>query len=189
MGIKLISVIVVAAATLLAGCATPARVDQMTVSAAQAAKYANATSPLKKNVAIKDVTGGRETNPMWTSQVDSSGFEAALQESLKATGLLSQHRQTGDYVLTADMGKLEQPMVGFDMTVTASVTYILSERKTGKEVFRRTLATPYTAKVGDAFVGSERLKLANEGAVRVNIEKLTEELYALKFGNITVSSN
>ena len=76
-------------------------------------------------------------------------------------------------------------MMGFDMTVTATVRYSLIERISGREVFSRSIPTPYTAKMGDAFVGSERLKLANEGAVRKNIEELIAELLRLR---IQVSS-
>jgi len=38
---------------------------------------------LKGNVALRDVTGGRETNPMWVGNVGSSEFEGALAGSLR----------------------------------------------------------------------------------------------------------
>ena len=64
----------------LAGWATAARVDQVTVTA-----LGIPTSPalevLHQNVAIKDVTGGQETNPMWTSHVSSTEIEGALEDS------------------------------------------------------------------------------------------------------------
>ena len=75
------------------------------------------------------------------------------------------------------------------MTVTASVNYIVSERATGKEVFNRTVAVPYTAKFGDALMGVERLKLANEGAIRTNISQLIEELFRLKIDNVSISAS
>ena len=117
---------------VLSGCAAPARIDQMAVSGNPAQRIAQ--TPLRNNLAIKDVTGGNETNPMWKSNVSSSDFEKALESSLQATGLLAQ-RQSGKYLLTAHMERLDQPFIGLDMTVTASVKYIVSERATGKEVF------------------------------------------------------
>jgi hypothetical protein len=164
---------------LLDGCATPARVEQMTTPAS-AARAATIPDALKQNIAIKDVTGGKETNPLWTSQVSSSEFEAALEASLRNAGVLQPNRQAGRYGLIANLDKLEQPLIGIDMTVTATVTYTLVERSTSKTVWQKTLATPYTAKFGDALFAVERLKVANEGAARANISALIGELESLR---------
>ena len=45
-------------------------------------------------------------------------------------------------------------------------------------VWTEQVVTPFTATMGDAFVGSTRLKLANEGAVRKNIAQLVAKLGA-----------
>ncbi len=55
-------------------------------------------------------------------------------------------------------------MFGFDMTVTSTVTYTLIERASGKTVWQKSVDAPFTAKTSDAFVGTERLRLANEGS-------------------------
>ena len=47
-------------------------------------------------------------------------------------------------------------------------------------MFEQAITTPYTAKAGDAFPGVERLRLANEGAVRQNITRLIDELARLR---------
>ncbi|WP_345121723.1 hypothetical protein [Quisquiliibacterium transsilvanicum] len=175
----------VAASVLAAGCATPARVDQM-ISEPGIAKRIAAPAVLKENVALRDVTGGRETNPMWVSSVGSSEFEGALAGSLRAAGMYSENRQAGRYFLTVHLEKLDQPLVGFNLTVTATVNYTLTERASGKDVFARTIATPYTAKAGDAFLAVERLKLANEGAIRTNIARLIDELMALRIDGVAL---
>lgn len=144
-----------------------------------------AETPLRSNLAIKDVSGGKETNPMWKSNIGSNEFEQALEISLRAVGLLAD-RQAGNYTLTAHLESVDQPFIGLDMTVTASVSYVVSERTTGKDVFKRTFAVPYTASFGDAFVGVERLRLANEGAIRANITQLVDELFRLKIGSIAM---
>lgn len=169
----------VALALVLAGCASPARIDQMTVSA-NSIQTASGDTKLKNNISVKDVTGGKETSPLWTSQVSSYDFQRALENSLRVNGLLSPVGGNGPYQLVADLISLDQPMVGFNMTVTATVRYSLIEKSSGKELFSRSIPTPYTAKVSDAFIGGERLKLANEGAVRKNIEELIAELLKLK---------
>ena len=163
-------------AVILSACATPARVDQMTV----APTAVTVPEALRQNVAIKDVTGGQETNPLWTSQVSSAEFERALESSLRGANLLQGNRQAGRFTLTAQLGKLDQPFIGLSMTVTASVLYMLVERSTGQTIWQDTIVTPYTASFGDALLGIERLKLANEGAVRSNIAALIEKLVRLK---------
>jgi len=141
---------------------------------------------MREAIAVRDVTGGKETNPMWVSSVSSSDFERALEFSLKDAGLLSPNKQAGKYVLVAHLSQLDQPFAGASMTVTATVRYTLIDRATNKDVLEKTLATPYTAAWNDAFMGSERLKLANEGAVRANIQQLIDALAALKVSGAEV---
>ena len=137
-------------------------------------------SALKNSVGVKEVTGGRETNPMWTSQVSSDAFRRALEQSLENAGMFSKIVAGSKYQLTADLTRLDQPMMGFDMTVTSTVRYSLIETQTRNEVYSRVIQIGYTAKMSDAFVGTQRLKLANEGAVKANIQGLINDLIALK---------
>lgn len=171
--------------SLLSGCATPARTDQMFAQVSPAQRIAN--TPLRNNVAVKDVSGGKDTNPMWMSNVGNSEFEQALEGSLRDAGLLSAGKQAGKYLLTAHMEKVDQPMFGASMTVTATVNYVLTERATGKEVLNRTVSLPFTAAWNSSFVGSERLRLANEGAIRVNIGKIIEDMYAIRADQVAVN--
>jgi hypothetical protein len=172
-------------AGVLSGCASPARIDQMTVSVSPDQRIA--PTPLRTNIAVRDVTGGKDTNPMWVSNVGSSEFEQALEASLRDAGLLSAGKQAGKYTLVAHLENVDQPMAGFNMTVTATVMYSLVERATGKEVFNRRISLPFTATVGDAFAGTERMRLANEGAVRVNIKQLISELFAIKVDQVAIN--
>jgi outer membrane murein-binding lipoprotein Lpp len=183
---RLLGAAVLAVAAVLVGCATPARIDQMQVDPSLATRSAAASSALKDNVAVKEVTGGQETNPMWMSNVSSSDFERALEASLRNAGLLSPNRQGSRYTLTAHMLKLEQPYFGASLTVTATVQYTLVERVSGKEVFARSLVTPYTAEFSAALFATERLKLANEGAARANIQQLIDALVALRLDGVEV---
>ena len=171
---------------LVTGCASPARVDQMSVSGQPAQRVSE--TPLRNNVAVSEVTGGKETNPMWKSNVGGSEFTMALEGSLRNVGLLAPNRQTGRFILTAHLNSLDQPTFGLDMTVTASVNYVLVERLNGKEIFQRTMSVPYTATMSDAFIGVERLKLANEGAIRSNITQLIDELFRLKIEGVALQS-
>ncbi len=163
---------------VLAGCATGARIDQM---ASAPKTLTQAVDPaLRHAINVSEVTGGRETNPMWTSQVSSDAFRRALEESLQNAGIYERVLSHSRYRLIADITRVDQPLMGLDMTVASSVRYSLIETSTNKEVYNRVIAVSYTAKLSDALIGSERLRLANEGAMRVNIEKLVEDLLALK---------
>lgn len=126
---------------------------------------------------------------MWKSNVGSSEFSQALEGSLRTVGLLAANRQAGSHTLTVHLQNVDQPFIGLDMTVTASVNYVVAERSTNKEIFNRTVAVPYTAKFGDSLLGVERLKLANEGAIRTNISQLIEELFRLKIDTISINTS
>ncbi|MEY4376859.1 MAG: hypothetical protein RJB26_1409 [Pseudomonadota bacterium] len=162
-------------ATHLAGCATAARAPAMTASATAVASL-SAPEALKRNVTIGPVSGGHDTNPMWMSQVGNAEFQTALRNSLDAAGLLANGPEPGRYVLGAELQRLKQPVFGFNMKVTAVVDYHLQERTSGRRVFESEVTTPYTAELGEAFLGVERLQLANEGAIRTNIEHFIREL-------------
>lgn len=162
---------------ILTGCAAPAGIEQMSVNAPI---VQSVNSPLKKSVTVTSVTGGRETNPMWSSQVTSASFQRALELSLQNVGLSDPLLSANKYHLTADILQVSQPMLGLDMTVSANVRYSLIEATTRKEIFSKVIVGTYTAKFSDAFVGVERLKLANEGAAKTNIQLLVDELLQFK---------
>lgn len=169
-------VILIAISLVIGGCASPARIDQMTVYSP-----VGKTNPaLKDGIAVTDVTGGRETSAMWTSQVSSDDFRRALETSLQNAGLYNRVAGASRFQLTADLTRLDQPMLGLDMTVTSTVRYSLVDTKTRKEVYGRVIQMPFTAKFSDAFAGVERLKIANEGSVRANIQAVIDDLIALK---------
>ena len=179
-----IASIVVMSAALLSGCAAPARIDQMTSTATPAQRIAK--SAMRNNVAVREVSGGKETNPMWVSNVGNSEFEQALENSLRDAGLLSVGKQAGKYTLTAHMEKVDQPLMGISMTVSVTVGYSLIERASGKEILNRRISLPYTASFDAAFMGTERLRLANEGAIRVNIGKIVDEIFSLGIDAVAV---
>lgn len=163
-----------AAFSTLSGCAAGASAAGMTVTPAELVQPTNPA--MKGAVGVGAVGGGEETNPAWTSQVSNAEFQAALTASLKAAGLLAAG--PARYSLKAALVKLDQPFVGLDMTVTATVQYAVTDTTTGKVVWSESVVTPHTATMGDAFVGATRLKLANEGAVRKNIAQLVAKLGA-----------
>nr|WP_282451737.1 hypothetical protein [Marinobacter koreensis] len=142
---------------------------------------------LQSNVNVANVSGGEDTNPAWTSEIDNDAFAGALKQSLRKQGLLSG---SGRYQLEALLLEVDQPMFGLDFKVTTHVKYILTDRKNnGAVVLNETIVAPYTATVGDAFVAIKRLRLANEGSGKANIQNLLEKLSELKIQPGDISLN
>jgi len=162
-------------AITVSGCASASDPGAMAVGVTQSTLIAD-NSPLHHAVTAPTVTGGKDTNPLWVSNVSNTDFAEALRQTLAADTILATDK--GRFNLAAQLVSLKQPMVGLDMTVTADVKYTLTDAATGKVVWQKELTTPYTAKFGDAFLGVERLKLANEGAIKTNIEQMIAALIA-----------
>ncbi len=160
---------------LLGACAKPAspsaRVpDVAGIGAGPAPAYRGA-------ITAGEVSGGSKTSPLWTSQVDGPEFREALVRTLMGAGL--GRADSGRFRLDAVLQKLEQPFAGFAMTVSATISYRLTEVATGTVVYDKAITTPATATMDDAIDGQARLKIANERAIRANLRQLIEEFYAL----------
>lgn len=168
------------AISLLSGCATPASSDRMTVSGnvVQSSTIAS-NHPLKGSIGVAHVTGGGDTNPMWRSKVSSEAFQRALEDSLRNAMLLNPALSAGKYHLTADLLDLSQPLVGANLDVSSSVRYSLVERTSRKEVYSRVIQANFTARWNDAFIFNERLNIANEGAIRTNIQMVIDDFFRL----------
>ena len=169
--------------TVLFGCASGAKVENMSVKSGElSTKYDRA---LSDGIKITDVSGGKKTNPAWTSEISSEAFSEALKNSLVAENI---YLSDGRYSLTAELLKVKQPALGISMKVTTHIRYILSDTKKNDSVLLdQTLVVPYTATLGDAFVGTKRLRLANEGSAKENIKELLRMLGELNISEVSVS--
>jgi hypothetical protein len=162
-------------AFLLGGCASGATAQGMTVKAAD---IPGSPSPqVAKSVAVTQVVGGEATDALGTSQIDNPEFKKALVRSLRAAGLLSADAHP-KYVVSADIMFVKQPYFGVDMTVTSRIRYTLKEASTGAVVFSEEVVARFTATMGDSLVGTQRLRLANEGSARKSIAALIAKLNA-----------
>lgn len=78
--------------------------------------------------------------------------------------------------VTASMIDLNQPMMGLDMSVTSRVRYTVKQGE--RIVFDDTIAATGTATMSEAFMGVERLRLANEKSVQENIKQFLQRFRA-----------
>lgn len=162
---------------VLGGCASPAKVDQMT--ARDTSTQGLVSEELRENILVTSVIGGDETNPLWTSEISSNDFRMALQDSLRAAGLLSQFTQ-GAYELEASLQEVKQPLFGFSLTVVTTVFYELIDSASRKTLFKDEIRASHTATFSDAAFAPKRLRLANEGSARKNIEEFIRRLRAIQ---------
>ncbi len=163
-------IIAAVAAFLLIGCATPASQQAMTVGATDG--IAAPSEKLKGQVFVRNVTGGKDTNPLWTSQVDSQSFKAAFEQSLAAIGYKSDSA-SAKYKVDAELQDLNQPGFGLTFNVQSTVAYTVSTDVTSSKV---PITAVGTATPSDAFLGVERLKIANERSVKENIKAFINRL-------------
>jgi hypothetical protein len=102
--------------------------------------------------------------------VSNEDFQSALMDSLRNHGLLAEGNAPR-YILYAHLLDVHQPLIGLDMTVSATVNYELADAVNGQPTRETTIATDFTSPFGDAFSADERTRLANEGAIRENIRQ------------------
>ena len=148
----------------------------MTVAPADV-RSETASAELRNAISIGSVAGGEPTNPLWTSEVGNAEFRAALESSLRNYGILAEG-SPGGYVLDATLVNLQQPLFGLAMEVTSTATYHLEAQNSQKTSFDDTVITSYTASPSESFFAVQRLRLANEGAVRENIREFIRRIEA-----------
>jgi hypothetical protein len=149
---------------LLGGCATATTSTGMVPTSYEVAR----THPQTVSV---NVTGGQETGSMGKPQISNATFQQALVESITKSQTFSRvvEGASGDYVLTVVLFSMDQPTMGFDLTVKMEAGWTLKRADTGVTVWQEAIRSVYTATTSDAFAAVTRLRLATEGAARNNI--------------------
>ena len=158
-------------ATLIMGCATPANRQAMTVSKFEGNVIVNPN--LKAKFYVRNVSGGKDTNPLWTSQVATEDFKGALDQSLDAVGYKAERSETATYFIDAELKELDQPLVGLTFDVHSNVFYVVDGKGDKKSI---PITATGKATVNDAFIAIERLKIANEKSIRENIKAFINSL-------------
>jgi uncharacterized lipoprotein YajG len=156
---------------LLVGCASPATQQSMSISAQD--MVATVNPGLKGQLVVRSVTGGQDTNPMWMSKVDTQSFKGALDKSIAVAGYKANDAAAGKYRVDANLQDLDQPLMGFTFDVVSKVLYTVSGQ-TKQEQFAVTATG--SASTSDAFVGMERMRIANERSIKENIKLFLQKL-------------
>ena len=163
----------------VAACAPPPSYSAMVAGAppgqAPAPAYRNA-------VTVGSITIGRDVGTPWTSAVDPDQVRQALVQTLAAAGLgqpATDRSRDGRFRLDGQLLTLSRPYAGFAMTVTAAIAWRLTDVTNGAVVYDRTLQGLGTATLDDAVDNSNRLRIADQRAIRANLQQLVQDLSAL----------
>ena len=165
------------AAVWLAGlgaCAPPASYSAMVAGAPPG----QGPAPVYRNaITVGSVTLGRDVGTPWTSAVSPDQVQQALVQTLAGAGL--GQPTNGRFRLDGLLLTLSRPYAGFAMTVTATIAWRLTNTTNGVVVYDRTLRSLGTATLDDAITNENRLRIADQRAVRANLQQLVQDLYTL----------
>jgi hypothetical protein len=115
---------------IVTGCASPAKPTAMIPNSFDIKN----THPYLVSV---EVGGGKETNPLWTSQISNEAFLEAITKSITESGVFTKviTGEDADYLLEVVITSLTQPIVGFDLTVNMISHWKLSKVGTKEQVW------------------------------------------------------
>lgn len=171
-------------AAALAGCGTPSQPLPMAVMPAEALQVRGwVPDALKAQVGVAAVKGGQDTGRWWGSKVSATALQQALEESLYAVGMRPPAPQPAPrFELQAELLQLDQPLVpALGVTVGVAVRYTLLDTATGKTLYQRRIANTDDARFSEAILSPpERLRIANERALRANLGLLLRDLVTLR---------
>jgi len=128
------------------------------------------------------VSGGSDKAALDASTIVNSDFAEAIKKSITQSGLFASVLTAGQaeqYQLAAAIVRVDQPVIGRAMTGTIEINWTLTQLSNKYVFWKKTIVSSYTATPGEAFSGVDRLRLANEGAARVNIQDALTQISAL----------
>ncbi|NCT83364.1 MAG: hypothetical protein GXC94_09495 [Comamonadaceae bacterium] len=171
-------------ALLLAGCGTPSRPLPMVVDPGDALQIRGwVPDALKAQVDVAPVQGGQPTGRWWGSKVGAVALQQALEDSLHAVGMKpAAPLPAPRFELQAELLQLDQPLLpAVGVSVAVAVRYTLLDKASGRTLYQRRIANQDEARFTEAMLSpSERLRIANERALRANIEQLLRDLVTLR---------
>ena len=162
-------------ALLLAGCGSvPATSEGMAASTYDVEQ--------QHTYSVEVLTsGGEVASATHPAQITDAVLAQAIEEAIFGSGVFNEvtSAPAADYQLSVHLFSLEQPAMGFSMSVHMEAGWTLKRVADDQIIWRESIASLYTASTADAFAAVERLRLATEGAARNNILKGIRKLSEL----------
>lgn len=127
---------------------------------------------------VESVAGVESAQPQRKSEITPDDFRTALEAFLRDAGCLAPDSASARYTLVAKLTSVEQPAFAFNVTVTTKVRYDVLDTATHETASMEVTARG-TAGAREAFLGSKRLKIANDRSMAANIRALLGEIQSL----------
>lgn len=159
--------VVLAAALALGACGWNARPALM-VAPGEAAPW------LAGAIAVGDVTGGRERWALYVTDTSDRAVARALERSLAARGMLATGAPR--FRFEARLADWVQPIHGDDMTVAVTLRCRVSAPGDARAYWEAEEAVRHTTPLAASTAAGDRLRLANEGAVREGLRACLDGL-------------
>lgn len=114
--------------------------------------------------------------------IPSVELKKAIENSIINSNVFSKVIADGgsDYLLKVKLTRMDYPYYAYDVEVQMTALWQLSDRSTKEVVWENIITTKYTTKYSETYNGALRLKLANEGAARANIQTGIHEISLLQ---------
>ena len=77
------------------------------------------------------------------------------------------------------MTGLSDPIIGFSFTVESDVYYRVTRSSDSADIFAESINASGTARASEAFVGTERLRIAKEYSIKENIGAFIERIASI----------
>ncbi len=139
---------------------------------AQTASGAPFPQPFRQATCVRNISGGEET--VNVPKVGNAEFSQALASSLQNAKLLGVEGSCRYFVDVTLLG-ISQPTFAASAEVVAHANYKVYNTA-GKPILLDTEAATYTVAFSETWIGVERLKRANEGAIRTATAQFLEKL-------------
>jgi hypothetical protein len=136
---------------------------------------------LKAAVTLREVTGPHEPDsrlPFFRNvgPANTETFRRALLDSLALNGYYTSDPKAARLAVSANVEQLEEPVAGVSMLVRTSVTYVVTGPG-GSRSFA--IKADGRASPADSLSAADRLRIANERAIRENIRLFLQQLSTL----------
>jgi hypothetical protein len=156
------------AASLLGGCASAARPEAISTTLMTPAHKST------DDVSVA-VSGGN------AADISNDAFAQALRDSIERSGIFAKVGPSGGarYQLQAVIARIDHPSPGVSFILKVDVSYTLIDTQTIKTLWSRTISGEHAAHFSDAAIASTRLRRAEEGAAKDNVEQALTQIAAL----------
>ncbi len=165
----------IAAALVLAACASPANREAMTPAVSAGKQY-----PYSLQV---KTGGGSDTGAMDSSNISDADLKAAIEAAVVQSKLFKsivQGADGADYELSVRVTSLSKPLFGGTFTVEMEAAWSLTRMSDRNAVMRKAIKSTGVATMGEAFAGVTRLRMAVERAASDNISQGLKAIAELK---------